>query len=340
MRDALRRVKAELGSDATIVGSRTAGGLRGGVEVTASAAARGTARPSPAGDAFAGLDPRAKRAAAIVRELAKTGSLPAAAVPDAAVDRLTALDFAPAAARHYAGLLGDGPLSDLKPILAEDLPVGGGIAADPDRRCVAAFVGPTGVGKTTTLAKLAARLSLRSGRSVGLVTTDTHRIGAVEQLATYARILAVPCEVAAEPGDLPAALSRLEDRDVILIDTAGRAPRDGAHLSELASALGDQIETHLVLSAASGHASLGRAAERYAAFRPASTVLTKLDEADGAGAAVDLLRSAPPAPVSHLAFGQDVPDDLAAATPATLAAAALGEWERLSLHPEPAGGVS
>ena len=335
MRDALRRVRAELGADAALVGSRSLPGA--GVEVTASAS-RPAARPA------AGRDPRAAHAAEIVRELTRTGALPAAPADDHPLAaRLTARDFAPAAARHYATVLGDATDADVRAVLAEDLPVCGGVAADPLRRHVAAFVGPTGVGKTTTLAKLAARLCLRHGRRVGLVTTDTYRIGAVEQLATYARILAVPFEVAADADALSAALARLNHCDVTLIDTAGRAPREDASLAELAALLdtpaadGTPVEPHLVLSVASGCRALGRAAARYGRLRPKSVVLSKLDEAEGAGAAVDLLRTAPPAPVSLLTFGQDVPDDYREATPATLAAAALGDWE--SLVGGPAGAA-
>ena len=342
MRDALRRVREEFGPDASLLGSRSLpGGGRfgttGGVEVTAAAgAARAT---GSAGPAATKLDPRTAHAANIVRELTRTGALPTrpAGETHPLFARLTARDFAPAAAQFFVDTLGDAAYGDVAAVLAEDLPVGGGIAVDPTRRHVAAFVGPTGVGKTTTLAKLAARLSLRQGRSVGLVAADTYRIGAVEQLATYARILAVPCEVAGDAAALPAALARLRGCDVILIDTAGRAPRDDAHLAELAALLavrapdGTAAEAHLVLSVAAGHRALSRAAGRYGRLRPASLVLSKLDEAEGAGAAVDLLRTSPPAPVSTLTFGQDVPDDLCEATPANLAAACLGDWESL-LH--------
>ncbi|MFH5803106.1 hypothetical protein [Alienimonas sp. DA493] len=343
MRDALRRVRDEFGPDASLLSSRTLPGRAGGagreVEVTAEVTPRTAARSGER------LDPRTAHAANIVRELTRTGALPKAppAEQRPLFARLTARDFAPAAAQYYVDNLGDAPLADVAAVLAEDLPVRGGVAADPTRRHVAAFIGPTGVGKTTTLAKLAARLSLRGGRRVGLVTADTYRIGAVEQLATYARILAAPFEVAADAAALPEALYKLRGCDVVLIDTAGRAPRDDAHLSELASLLsarcadGTAVEAHLVLSVAAGHRALQRAALRYGRLRPSSLVLSKLDEAEGAGAAVDLLRSAPPAPVSTLTFGQDVPDDICEATPANLAAACLGDWEPLLTEAAPGG---
>ncbi len=351
MRDALRRVRDEFGPDASLLGSRSlsgAGGATGrGVEVTASAGASGRFAARSAAPS-AQLDPRTAHAANIVRELTRTGALPIApaGVPHPLVARLTGRDFSPAAARRFAETLGDASDAAVASVLAEDLPVCGGIAADPTRRHIAAFVGPTGVGKTTTLAKLAARLSLRQGRRVGLVTADTYRIGAVEQLATYARILAVPFEVAGDAAALPNALSKLRGCDVVLIDTAGRAPRDDAHLSELESLLsvsapdGTPVEAHLVLSVAAGGRAFDRAATRYGRLRPTSLVLSKLDEAEGAGSAVDLLTTRAPGPVSLLTFGQDVPDDLCEATPANLAAACLGDWEPLLSEREPAGRPS
>ena len=368
MRDALRRVRDELGGDAVIVSSRSlpTRGLpfvkaKAEVEVVAGvgdSSRKSHAKPHAAPvnrirpAAFAGMNPSERRAAEIVRELT-AGRRPSLfeSAPETTdsplLDRLRDLDFAEPAARHYAGRFADDfDDAGLLAALADDLPCRGGIAEDPDARCIAAFVGPTGVGKTTTLAKLAARLSLRQGRSVGLVTADTYRIGAVEQLATYARILRVPLEVAGSPGELPAALGRLDGCDAILIDTAGRAPRDDEHLSELAALLshetadGTPIEAHLVLPVSAGPRALARAAGRYGRLGPVSTVLTKLDEAEGIGAAVELLRTAPPAPVSLVGTGQDVPDDLAAADPAALAAAALGEWRSSSHHLEPAGAMS
>ena len=353
MRDALRRVKQELGPDAALVGSRSLPGTGDGrgVEVTASAPSpnRSASVPTPArSNPYAGLDPRTAHAANIVRELIGAGGLPVAPVAEERPDfqRLVGCDVAPAAARRLIETLGEASYQAVAAVLAEDLPVAGGIAVDPARRHVAAFVGPTGVGKTTTLAKLAARLCLRHGRRVGLVAADTYRIGAVEQLATYARILAVPFEVAGDAEALPTSLAKLDDCDVILIDTAGRAPREDAHLSELAALLdaaapdGTAVEAHLVLSVAAGPRALARAAVRYGRLRPATTVLSKLDEAEGAGAAVDLLLSHPPAPVSLLTYGQDVPDDLCEATPANLAAACQGDWEPLISEGAPAGAVS
>ena len=341
MRDALRRVRDELGGTAVIHARRTVPASRltgapGGVEVTAARgeSVRETSRShvSRTPVAFAVVSGEDK-AAAIVRELAAGGrtTLPVADSP--LLNRLRACDFPEPAARHYAAC---GSEAAVLAALAADLPCGAAVAADRSVRTVAAFVGPTGVGKTTTLAKLAARLTLRQGRRVGLVTADTFRIGAVEQLATYARILEAPLEVVSAPGELPAALGRLHGCDVVLVDTAGRAPRDDEHLSELAALLshhapdGTAVEAHLVLSATASPRSLAVAARRYGRLGVAGVTLTKLDEADGCGAAVGLLRDASPGPVRLLCTGQDVPDDLAAAAPAGLAAACLGDWQGLT----------
>ncbi len=120
-----------------------------------------------------------------------------------------------------------------------------------------ALVGPTGVGKTTTIAKLAANFRLRDGIRMGLVTVDTYRIAAVEQLRTYAEIIDLPMKVVTSPREMRRALEELQGLDLILIDTAGRSPRDELKIQELKSLLNEaQVdEVHLVLSltvAASG----------------------------------------------------------------------------------------
>lgn len=119
------------------------------------------------------------------------------------------------------------------------------------RPFIIALIGPTGVGKTTTLAKLAATFKLRQNRRVGLITADTYRIAAVDQLRTYAEIIDVPLHVACSPGEMKRAIAVMADRDVILIDTAGRSQKDGDRLAELRRfiAAANPDEVHLVLSA-------------------------------------------------------------------------------------------
>jgi flagellar biosynthesis protein FlhF len=177
-----------------------------------------------------------------------------------------------------------------------------------------AFIGPTGVGKTTTLAKVAAQLKLKRGLSVGIVAADTYRIAAVDQLRTYAEILEVPVEVAASPSDAERACQRLADEhdvDVILIDTAGRSQNDRMKLSELRAFLGaaQPDETHLVLSATASARTLEREAAAFGAVGIDRIVLTKLDEAATFGTLISLVERLGKR-VSFLTHGQEVPDHI------------------------------
>lgn len=200
------------------------------------------------------------------------------------------------------------------------------IAAVPGVRRVVALVGPTGVGKTTTVAKLAAGLKLSRGLNPGLVTVDTYRIAAVEQLRTYADILRLPLAVANEPREMRGALESLGDVDLVLIDTAGRSPRDEVKIRELVEflAAARPDEVHLVLSATASGRALRAAVDRFAATRAGRLILTKLDEAEGPGGVLSVLGHAG-LPVSYLATGQSVPDDLEPATRGRLGRLLLGE---------------
>lgn len=183
----------------------------------------------------------------------------------------------------------------------------------PDAR-IAAFVGPTGVGKTTTVAKLAAQHVLSGERRVGVVTTDTFRIAAIDQLRTYANILQVPLETVYEPGDLAGALERLADRDLILIDTAGRNFQNPAHVDEMQALLSGTAvdETFLVLSLTTKASDLNQIAD---AFSNAvdKLLLTKMDETLSYGSALNLLLRHP-MPLSYVTTGQNVPDDIETAS--------------------------
>ncbi len=174
-----------------------------------------------------------------------------------------------------------------------------------------AFIGPTGVGKTTSIAKIAAMLRLRHGLQVGLVTADTYRIAAVEQLRTYAQILALPLEVAMQPEDLTAACERLSNCDVVLIDTAGRSQNDKSRLAELGQFLqaGAADEVHLVMSATSSERTLLREAAAFGALGVDRIVLTKLDEAAGFGTLLSVTRKLGMR-ISFVTTGQEVPKDL------------------------------
>ena len=176
---------------------------------------------------------------------------------------------------------------------------------------VIALVGPTGVGKTTTVAKLAANLALRENRSVGLITIDTYRIAAVEQLRTYAQIMGIPLKVASKPDQFGAILSSMADRDVILVDTAGRSQRDTVKIDELRSFFASSCpdETHLVLSSTCCERVLLEAVERFAVLGADRIIFTKLDEAVGFGVMLKCLKRAK-AKLSYVTTGQDVPDDI------------------------------
>jgi flagellar biosynthesis protein FlhF len=180
---------------------------------------------------------------------------------------------------------------------------------------VVAMVGPTGVGKTTTIAKLAALHVISGRRKVGLLTMDTFRIAAVDQLRTYANILDVPLEVAYQPEDLPAALERLADRDLIFIDTAGRNFRMDIHVEELRNAFGRirVDETYLVLSVTSKPEDLDYLASAFSQLPIDKFLFTKLDETTTYGAILNLLYTYRK-PLSYLTTGQNVPNDIEVAS--------------------------
>ncbi|ODU00414.1 MAG: flagellar biosynthesis protein FlhF [Planctomycetes bacterium SCN 63-9] len=205
------------------------------------------------------------------------------------------------------------------------IPIAPPIRAIAGIRRIVALVGPTGVGKTTTVAKLAANFKLTRGIRVGLVTVDTYRIAAVEQLRTYAEIIDLPLAVVNHPGEMARALEGLGAVDLVFVDTAGRAPRDEPRIQELADFLGEARpdEIHLVLSAVAGQKSLRATVERFASIQADRLILTKLDEADGLGGVLAVLGQAN-RPISYVTTGQAVPDDFEPADRRRLARLILG----------------
>jgi flagellar biosynthesis GTPase FlhF len=198
-------------------------------------------------------------------------------------------------------------------------------------REITSFVGPAGVGKTTTLAKLAALNVVKQGRKTALITFDTFRIAAVTQLQTYARILGIPLDVAVSQEDFQKAVRRRSDCDVILIDTPGRSPKDDQSIRELERLCGSRKDIHhcLVLSATSNYRNLLSAAENFSALPFKSYIFTKLDEIQDASSMVNFLISRK-RPVSYFTTGQQVPDDIEAASKRKLASLMLADAKEMS----------
>jgi flagellar biosynthesis protein FlhF len=346
MKEALTRVRRDLGGDALILSAREVRrrrlfglGPRALVEVIATdtmpgevevtnrpaavdqiASARSTAMQARVGEQLGRLH-------AMVETLSKSGridhllpELPSALVPT--YSQLIEADVPEVLARrlvrHVAENLEPDQLDQPDSIRAGlsdavelSIPVAPPIRAVVGTRRVIALVGPTGVGKTTTVAKLAANFKLAHGVRVGLITVDTYRIAAVEQLKTYAEIIDLPLAVVNDPVEMPRALDELGAVDIVFIDTAGRSPRDEVKIRELAEFLlqARPDEVHLVLSAVAGQRSLRSAVERFAKVQVDRLILTKLDEADSLGGVLAVLGLSS-RPLSYLTTGQAVPDDI------------------------------
>lgn len=198
-------------------------------------------------------------------------------------------------------------------LLAHKLPVTGDDILS--RGGVVALIGPTGVGKTTTVAKLAAHFSMRHGaHSVAMVTTDSYRIGAREQLMIYGRILGVPVHMVNSADELHTVLQELKDKRLVLIDSTGMSQRDCRVTQQIALLKHSHtpLRSYLVLAATSPPGVLSEVAHAYRAVELSGCIFTKLDEANQLGAALSFAieRQLPVAYVSH---GQRVPEDLQAA---------------------------
>lgn len=208
-------------------------------------------------------------------------------------------------------------------LLAGELPIAGDSMIDEGG--VIALVGPTGVGKTTTIAKLAARYVLRHGhRSLALVTTDSYRIGAQEQLTTYARILDVTVRSASTPEELNVALNALSDKRLVLVDTAGMSQRD-VRLSEQLSLIDSghrMVKRFLTLSATTQQSALEQAATAFGATEICGCILTKVDEVASLGGAISAAIHSR-IPLAFFTDGQRVPEDIHLARANTLVSRAV-----------------
>lgn len=205
-----------------------------------------------------------------------------------------------------------------------------------DQGGIIALVGPTGVGKTTTIAKLAAKFCLRHGnRHLALLSTDSYRIGAQEQLFNYGRILDVPVRSAANPDELNRALHAFADKRLVLIDTAGMGLRDRKLTQKLGlmTTGNHPIKTLLTLSTTTQRAALGHAIRTFSVARPVGVVLTKIDEAVELGGVFSGLIEAR-LPLAYVADGQRVPEDIHVARATSLVSQAVEMCESVRKEPD------
>jgi flagellar biosynthesis protein FlhF len=220
------------------------------------------------------------------------------------VDRTVALDISDSFRESGGGL-------DFQDWLVGRIPTMGAEATDAlgGRRIL--FAGPTGVGKTTTIAKIAATQSLWGNKKVVLMTADTYRIAAVEQLRTYAKILGIPIEITADPRETQSALKKHRDADLILLDTAGRSHYDGGRLDELRmlheAFMPDSV--HLVMAANIKYRDMLNVIERMGVVPLSALLFTKLDETASYGTILNVLHDFG-LPVSFFTIGQNVPNDI------------------------------
>jgi len=173
------------------------------------------------------------------------------------------------------------------------------------------LVGPTGVGKTTTIAKLAGRFSLIDKKKVGLITIDTYRIGAVEQLRTYADIMNLPIKVVFSINDMEDAVKGMQSCDVILVDTTGRSSKNAMQISELRAFI-DKLKignVNLVISCTTKNSDIKTIVKGYSPLNFDNVIITKLDETSTYGSILNIMQSAGK-PLNFLTTGQNVPDDI------------------------------
>ncbi|WP_017471901.1 flagellar biosynthesis protein FlhF [Amphibacillus jilinensis] len=190
------------------------------------------------------------------------------------------------------------------------------------------LVGPTGVGKTTTIAKLAANSMIKDGKKVALITTDTYRIAAIEQLKTYSKILDIPLEIAYTMEDYQKARLKFQHYDVVFVDTAGRNFRDPKYVAELGQIvdLEHDIETYLVLSLTAKSNDLVSIFKQFHAIPLKKLIFTKTDETMSYGAILNLI-SHYQIGIAYLTHGQDVPDDIKEAEPGMLVELLMGSHD-------------
>jgi flagellar biosynthesis protein FlhF len=251
--------------------------------------------------AWSDLNRQAPVRARLLRELAKLGV-------DSTLAAELADDVPSTASYQEAMRIVVRRFGERLPLVAWDMADDGGVFA---------IVGPTGVGKTTSIAKIAARFVLRhSVDELGLVSTDTYRIGARQQLSNFARILRAPMHVAENAADLRRVLDSFSDKKLVLIDTAGMSQRDVRLANQFTTLKveGHSVRTVLALSAGADRACLAEAAKVFKPANPEALIVTKLDEAATLGGILSMAISSG-LPVAYLSDGQRVPEDLHRAAP-------------------------
>lgn len=203
-------------------------------------------------------------------------------------------------------LKGDFDVSKLRDIMSRDIK-----SSNDDLNGNVVLVGPTGVGKTTTIAKLAGNLSLVKKKKVGLITVDTYRIGAVEQLKTYAEIMNIHFEVVITIKEMEAAIKKMKDCDVVLIDTTGRSSKNKMQISELRAFVDKANATsiNIVISATTKNKDIKTILEGYRILNYDKVIITKLDETSVYGSIYNISRIANK-PIRYVTTGQNVPDDI------------------------------
>jgi flagellar biosynthesis protein FlhF len=230
-------------------------------------------------------------------------------------------------ARELLQFISEDALSEsaLQSLIAERFITSGAITLQEAQPKVVMLVGPTGVGKTTTIAKLAAQYALLEKRRVGLITIDTYRIAAVEQLRTYSQIIDVPIRVVYSGSELPAAVREFSGMDLVFVDTAGRSQRNSMQIGELKACcerLSD-CEVHLVLSSTTKTRDLYDIVQRFSVMPLHRVVWTKLDESTTFGNMLNVAVKHP-LPISYVTTGQRVPEDVEVAEANKLASLVLG----------------
>ncbi|MCP4679337.1 MAG: hypothetical protein GY854_28380 [Deltaproteobacteria bacterium] len=216
----------------------------------------------------------------------------------------------------------------LRDLLGKQIQVAGPLVPGDGVR-IFSFIGPSGVGKTTTLAKIASRMALSEGLDIVMVTTDTYRIGSVDQARRYAELIGVPLVVADRPETMASALRTYAGVDALLVDTPGRAFENNdvrRALSTILSAADEPIEDHLIISATHSPAQQAAIGQRFNEFGPCRLVVTKIDEATQPGGLLNAAKLTS-LPVSYLTDGQRVPEDIEVATTSRLIQILLGSGE-------------